>query len=1026
MACSQSPDVSTSTLREVQTRSTPPYGSLSPPPRRHMESPEKRYLPPSPLKRNSGLLAFSQEADAALATPEPVMSPDEDSIFLMLRPDGPAENHHSDTDHATSKHVKRKKKRSNLRLCSTDGAQEPFDAPLSQQPKSSIYKMHQITGMQNRETTPTGHNSEKKIHKITGLGFAPERPKQINAEDKEPLHGEISSGSEYSNGGDSEYFNVDRFARRKSESSAIPSPLRIVKPPRPSRSLERPASCSPGYSRELTRSPLSPRFERFSFGYGRDALGIESAFELYHEAAKELARQDPLAAQQSKPDATLRLAAEMLLRPVSAPGIDERHSLWTSASQQETHRSLGARTLGGLPHRLRNRLSVSPSPSRDASQRRRGRNGNRDGIGTPETGGSIPISISSDISTPTTGVPDDSASPRRISRSSSLMAKVFRRSVTSPSSPAPPIGNTPSNTPVTPSRPAASFADHMRRSPHSHHDHVHQYPLSTTSTIAAAAAAAAATTTTTPTPASSPLIKEHEAPKSPINEHLSSLAANTTDLAAAAAGLLNKSATGLSNLAAGGEDKRRRKQLKTPAVSEEQPLAQAQEVVGVASRDPEALQTVIQGIQDEPQPLVDTALPPHKPHQDQEDSAIAESPEPEEEPESDSEFECSSYWHAAVARLRAYKPPPFPLWDRLPLSRRAAVLLLLYADRRGDLRVVITMRAASLRSFSGHAALPGGKADSLDETPYQIARREAYEEIGLPMDDSKLPPPFRIEHLCYLPMNLARTELVVRPCVALLHTGDGIAPSRSPGSSSSSSSPPPAQQQQQGQQSPPPAAQGTLSSPSPSPSPSPSSASASQTPTAEASFIPRLDAKEVAAVFSAPFHNFLRELDETPPTGAKALPPGKWYEGSWTEWNDHPWRMHFFYVPVNNQKVVRPKVSRATRLATLSSPTENGSPSATEEENGPDGDDGVTRYKVWGMTARILVDAATIAYGEPPEFEHNTHFGDEEIIEELAKIGRLEEKKRPGGALAAEDVKRTKEVIEEEKRARRKGEESKM
>lgn len=56
---------------------------------------------------------------------------------------------------------------------------------------------------------------------------------------------------------------------------------------------------------------------------------------------------------------------------------------------------------------------------------------------------------------------------------------------------------------------------------------------------------------------------------------------------------------------------------------------------------------------------------------------------------------------AAIARLRAYKPPPFPTWDRLPVSRRAAVLVLLFADRRGDLRVVITMRAASLRSFSG-------------------------------------------------------------------------------------------------------------------------------------------------------------------------------------------------------------------------------------------------------------------------------------------------------------------------------------
>jgi len=66
---------------------------------------------------------------------------------------------------------------------------------------------------------------------------------------------------------------------------------------------------------------------------------------------------------------------------------------------------------------------------------------------------------------------------------------------------------------------------------------------------------------------------------------------------------------------------------------------------------------------------------------------------------------------AAVSRLRAFKPPAFPTWDRLPVSRRAAVLILLYADKRGDLRVVITMRAATLRSFSGTGsfrALPQG------------------------------------------------------------------------------------------------------------------------------------------------------------------------------------------------------------------------------------------------------------------------------------------------------------------------------
>jgi peroxisomal coenzyme A diphosphatase NUDT7 len=27
------------------------------------------------------------------------------------------------------------------------------------------------------------------------------------------------------------------------------------------------------------------------------------------------------------------------------------------------------------------------------------------------------------------------------------------------------------------------------------------------------------------------------------------------------------------------------------------------------------------------------------------------------------------------------------------------------------------------------------------------------------------------------------------------------------------------------------------------------------------------------------------------------------------------------------------------------------------------------RYKVWGMTARMLVDAARLAYGEEPDFE---------------------------------------------------------
>jgi 8-oxo-dGTP pyrophosphatase MutT (NUDIX family) len=88
----------------------------------------------------------------------------------------------------------------------------------------------------------------------------------------------------------------------------------------------------------------------------------------------------------------------------------------------------------------------------------------------------------------------------------------------------------------------------------------------------------------------------------------------------------------------------------------------------------------------------------------------------------------------------------------MPLSRKAAVLILLFADPSGELRVVITMRASTLSSYSGHAALPGGKAEE-GETAFECARREASEEIGLPRKASALPPPFRVEHLCEMPTN---------------------------------------------------------------------------------------------------------------------------------------------------------------------------------------------------------------------------------------------------------------------------------
>jgi hypothetical protein len=95
-----------------------------------------------------------------------------------------------------------------------------------------------------------------------------------------------------------------------------------------------------------------------------------------------------------------------------------------------------------------------------------------------------------------------------------------------------------------------------------------------------------------------------------------------------------------------------------------------------------------------------------------------------------------------------------------------------------------------------------------------------------------------VEHLCELPANLAKTELAVRPCVALLHGYDPRS--------------------------------GLNADP-------------------EVSLIPTLDAREVAAVFTAPLMGFLkRSLDQHDES--------EWYRGSWSLWHNENWRSKFFSV----------------------------------------------------------------------------------------------------------------------------------
>jgi len=226
------------------------------------------------------------------------------------------------------------------------------------------------------------------------------------------------------------------------------------------------------------------------------------------------------------------------------------------------------------------------------------------------------------------------------------------------------------------------------------------------------------------------------------------------------------------------------------------------------------------------------------------------------------------------------------------------------------------------------------------------------------MDDDKLPPGYKVEHLTELPSNLAMTELGVRPCVAFLSTG---------GNGSKSDRP--------------------------------------MDPARD--LLPKLSAKEVAAVFTAPFHNFLGQKDED--AQLRRNVPGEWYKGSWHSWHEEAWRMHQFFVPVFRGSVFRGQPSsdsgdEDTPVAASSPvldhsksvdlPDQNSRvPGASSQPQGvqqmPADPLAQPRYRVFGMTARILVDAARVAYGVDPDFEHNSSFGDEEMMERLLKMGRL-------------------------------------
>ena len=92
-------------------------------------------------------------------------------------------------------------------------------------------------------------------------------------------------------------------------------------------------------------------------------------------------------------------------------------------------------------------------------------------------------------------------------------------------------------------------------------------------------------------------------------------------------------------------------------------------------------------------------------------------------------------------------------------AARPAAVLAPIIPRPEGLTVLLTLRAAHLRSHSGQVAFPGGKIDA-GETPGETALREAREEIGL--------APGQVEPLGWLDPYLTGTGYRVTALVALI------------------------------------------------------------------------------------------------------------------------------------------------------------------------------------------------------------------------------------------------------------------
>ena len=97
------------------------------------------------------------------------------------------------------------------------------------------------------------------------------------------------------------------------------------------------------------------------------------------------------------------------------------------------------------------------------------------------------------------------------------------------------------------------------------------------------------------------------------------------------------------------------------------------------------------------------------------------------------------------------------------IYKKAGVLvLLLHENDKEDMSILFTKRSANLSTHSGEVSFPGGKWEEQDESLFDTAVRESYEEIGLKQNNM-----IKLGSLNFL---LSRHKVEVNPFVGYLET----------------------------------------------------------------------------------------------------------------------------------------------------------------------------------------------------------------------------------------------------------------